>query len=86
MRVTVLYFARLHELAGEREWICEIANGARVIDVWQAGVQRAPGIGALAGSISCAVNADFSTLTAIVHDGDEVAFLPPVSGGASLKP
>ena len=86
MRVTVQYFARLHELAGEREWICEIADGAKVIDVWNAGVERAPDMAKLGGSISCAVNADFSTLTAIVHDGDEVAFLPPVSGGASLQP
>lgn len=86
MRVTVQYFARLHELAGEREWVCEIANGAKVIDVWNAGVARAPGIAALGGSISCAVNAEFSTLTAIVRDGDEVAFLPPVSGGALLQP
>ena len=32
-------------------------------------------------SISCAVNADYSRFTATVADGDEVAFLPPVSGG-----
>ena len=33
------------------------------------------------GSISAAVNADYSRMTAKVADGDEVAFLPPVSGG-----
>ena len=32
--------------------------------------------------ISCAVNAEFARMHATVHDGDEVAFLPPVSGGS----
>ena len=32
-------------------------------------------------SISCAINADYSRFTAAVSDGDEIAFLPPVSGG-----
>jgi len=34
-----------------------------------------------ASSISCAVNADYSRMSAPLKDGDEVAFLPPVSGG-----
>jgi molybdopterin converting factor small subunit len=32
-------------------------------------------------TMSVAVNADYSRMTAVVNDGDEVAFLPPVSGG-----
>ena len=32
-------------------------------------------------SVSSAVNADYARMTAVVSDGDEVAFLPPVSGG-----
>ena len=34
-------------------------------------------------SVSCAVNEDYSRMTATLRDGDEVAFLPPVSGGAA---
>jgi molybdopterin converting factor small subunit len=40
-----------------------------------------PELSAYETSISCAVNADYSRFTAAVADGDEIAFLPPVSGG-----
>lgn len=82
MRVTVQYFARLRELAGRHEWVCELPDGSTVAEVWRAGVAQHPDVAAIGGSLSCAVNAEFSSMDAIVHDGDEVAFLPPVSGGA----
>ena len=82
MRVTVQFFARLRELAGCQTWTCDLPDEATVADEWRAAVARHPGIEALGASLSCAVNADFSRMSAAVHDGDEVAFLPPVSGGA----
>ncbi len=82
MRVTVLFFARLRELAGQAAWTCEVPDGSTVADVWRTGVAHFPGIAAFGTSLSCAVNADFSRMEAVVHDGDEIAFLPPVSGGA----
>lgn len=82
MRVTVQFFARLRELAGRAEWTCDVPDGSTVADVWRAGVARFPDIAALGTSLSCAVNADFSRMDAAVRDGDEIAFLPPVSGGA----
>ena len=85
MRVTVQFFARLRELAGCSSWTCEIADGATVADVWQAAEQQFPAIAAMAGRVSCAVNADFGRMNAVVHDGDEVAFLPPGSGGSATE-
>jgi molybdopterin converting factor subunit 1 len=82
MRVTVQLFARLGDLAGRREEPYDLATGARAADVWDAVVAAHPNVGALAGAVSCAINADFAPLSAEVRDGDEVAFLPPVSGGA----
>ena len=82
MRVTVQYFARLRELAGCSEWQCDLPDGATVADVWRTGVTRFPPVAAMGTSLSCAINADFSRMDAVVRDGDEVAFLPPVSGGA----
>jgi molybdopterin converting factor small subunit len=82
MRVTVQLFARLGDLAGRREETYDLAPGTRAADVWQAVVTAHPDVRALAGAVSCAINADFAPLTAEVHDDDEVAFLPPVSGGA----
>ncbi len=81
MRVTVFYFARLRELAGCDTWTCDVPDGAVVGDVWEAGAVRFPATAVMAASLSCAVNDDFSRMDATVRDGDEVAFLPPVSGG-----
>jgi molybdopterin converting factor subunit 1 len=82
MRVTVQYFARLRELAGCQTWTCELADGSTIADVWRACIARHPDVEVLGASLSCALNADFSRMGAVVRDGDEVAFLPPVSGGA----
>jgi molybdopterin converting factor small subunit len=49
--------------------------------VWNALLRDYPAIGPYAASMSCAVNADYARMTTTVHEGDEVAFLPPVSGG-----
>lgn len=81
MRVTVLLFARLRELVGRSEVECDVAAGASVADVWQALAAGHPALEPFGGSVSCAVNEDFARPDARVHDGDTVAFLPPVSGG-----
>lgn len=81
MLVTVKLFARLRELAHAGELRLDVAEGSHVSDVWRVLAERHAGMAAYASSISCAVNADYSRMTAEVKDGDEIAFLPPVSGG-----
>jgi molybdopterin converting factor subunit 1 len=81
MRVTVRMFARLRELAGREAWPCEVPPGATVADVWRAVVAVHPAVAAFDRAVSCAVNAEFAKMPAPVHEGDDVAFLPPVSGG-----
>ena len=81
MLVTVRLFARLRELANAGELALELPEGATVRDAWQALEARSRGIEPYASSISCAINADYSKMSATLSDGDEVAFLPPVSGG-----
>ena len=81
MRVTVRLFARLRDIAGAGELTRDAPSGASVGLVWQSLVSDFPELAAYEKSISCAVNADYSRFTAAVADGDEVAFLPPVSGG-----
>jgi molybdopterin converting factor small subunit len=49
--------------------------------VWNGLVADAPGLAEYERSISVAVNAEYARMTALLADGDEVAFLPPVSGG-----
>ena len=81
MRVTVRLFARLRDIAGSGELQREAPAGANVGAVWSSLVSEFPELSAYEKSISCAVNTDYARLTSPVHDGDEVAFLPPVSGG-----
>ncbi len=81
MRVNVKLFARLRDLVGASETVCEVREGAQVSDVWRALQSQHSGIAPYASSISAAVNADFARMDSEVRDGDEVAFLPPVSGG-----
>ena len=81
MRVTVRLFARLRELAGSGELMREVPSGATVGAVWAGLVTEWPELAPYERSISCAVNADYSRFTVPVSEGDEVAFLPPVSGG-----
>jgi molybdopterin converting factor small subunit len=58
-----------------------VPAGATVADVWRALVTEFPEMARYESSISSAVNADYARMTAAIADGDEVAFLPPVSGG-----
>jgi sulfur-carrier protein len=81
MRVTVRLFARLRDISGSGDLAREVAPGATVADVWQGLVAEFPEMAKYGASISSAVNADYARMTAVVSDGDEVAFLPPVSGG-----
>ena len=81
MRVTVRLFARLRDIAGSSELVREVPSGATVARVWSAVTDEFPALAAYGASMSSAVNADYARMDAIVHDGDEVAFLPPVSGG-----
>lgn len=80
--MSVQLFARLRELAGGRaDDACDVSAGATVRDVWEAMARKHPSLAPFGGSVSCAVNDDFARLSTPVHDGDRVAFLPPVSGG-----
>ena len=81
MRVTVRLFAQLREVCGGSECVCAVPAGTSVADVWRALILRHPSLEPYGGSVTCAVNADFAKMTSSVRDGDEVAFLPPVSGG-----
>jgi molybdopterin converting factor subunit 1 len=81
MRVTVRLFARLREIAGHTELARDVEPGATIGTVWRQLTREYPGFEPYARSISSAVNADYARMDTELRDGDEVAFLPPVSGG-----
>jgi molybdopterin converting factor subunit 1 len=82
MRVTIRLFARLRELAGRAEVPGDLPDGATVRDAWELLLRQFPAAAAYETSMSAAVNADYARFTTILRDGDEVSFLPPVSGGS----
>jgi molybdopterin converting factor subunit 1 len=81
MRVVIRLFARLRDIAGSADLVRDAPPGATVADVWRSLVAEYPEMARYDSSISSAVNADYAKMTAALSDGDEVAFLPPVSGG-----
>jgi sulfur-carrier protein len=83
MRVTVRLFARLRELAGASELQQDLPDDALARTSWEALVREYPALRDYDRAISCAVNEEYVRLTTRLADGDEVAFLPPVSGGSA---
>jgi molybdopterin converting factor subunit 1 len=81
MRVTIRLFARLRDLAGSGELVRDVPGPATVDSVWRALVSEMPALSDYERTMSVALNADYSRMSAAVSEGDEVAFLPPVSGG-----
>jgi len=77
VRVAVKLFAALREQAGTRQRELELADGARVDDVWAA-----LGLGDEPRGLVYAVDRAYVERGTALADGDEVALIPPVSGGA----
>ena len=82
MRVTVRLFARLRDIAGAAELARDVAPGATIGSVWpRAGAGSSPIWRATSGRFRRPSTPTTRGWTQRVGDGDEVAFLPPVSGG-----
>ena len=81
VRVTIRLFARLREIAGSGELAREVPNPADAQAAWEALTQEFPALEQYRPVISCAVNEQYAKFDTPLTEGDEVAFLPPVSGG-----
>ena len=81
MHVRIRVFARLRDLAGAAEFERDLAEPSNAADAWAALVRDFPALADYTRSVSCAVNEEYARMTTSLGDGDEVAFLPPVSGG-----
>ncbi|HEX9634551.1 MAG TPA: molybdenum cofactor biosynthesis protein MoaE [Candidatus Limnocylindria bacterium] len=80
MRVTVRTFAILRELAGDRASL-ELAEGCTLADAWRAMERAHPALAPHREFVRGARNGAYAPWDQPLSDGDEVAFLPPVSGG-----
>jgi molybdopterin converting factor subunit 1 len=83
MQVTVRYFAGHRDITGCAAEQIDLSPGATVGALWELLVGRYPRLGGYSGRLLYAVNQEFGTLGTELHGGDEVAFIPPVSGGSN---
>lgn len=81
--VHVRFFAGHRDIVGRGEQELQLEPGATVGALWARLAADYPRLGGYTGRLLYAVNQEFAELTTILADGDEVAFIPPVSGGAA---
>ncbi len=77
----VLFFAQLKDVTGQAE---AMLTPGRVLDtegVWQALLASFPGLAPFRGSVRLARNGEYAGPDTQFHDADEIALIPPVSGG-----
>ena len=82
MEIRVRLFAMQREAAGTRELRLEVGEGATVDDAWDAAVARVPALAPGRPTLKFAVNGVYAEPSVELAPGDEVAAIPPVSGGA----
>ncbi len=82
MRVTVKLFAVLRERAKAGELERDFPDGVTVGEIWRRLGDEFPALAQMRDTVSCAVNYEYVTPDFKPRQGDEVAFIPPVSGGA----
>jgi molybdopterin synthase catalytic subunit len=82
MRVRVLFFGTLKDAAGKSSDLLDLREGASVADVLAHYQAESPGLSQFLSSLALAVNQEYADPGTKLKEGDEIALLPPVSGGA----
>ncbi len=82
MKVKVLFFGLTRDLTGLSEETAEVSPGESVEGLWRAYEGRYPGLASVAASIRIAVNEEIAGPSQALREGDEIAVMPPVSGGS----
>jgi molybdopterin converting factor subunit 1 len=81
IRVKVLFFGRLKEIVGRAEDSVDLAEGAPIEELFARYGARHPELARFRASLVASRNQEFAAWSTPLQSGDEVAFLPPVSGG-----
>jgi molybdopterin converting factor subunit 1 len=81
LRIQILFFGMLKEVAGRERDSVELPEGARVSDLLERYEKKYPTLGPYYAATAVAVNQEYSHPQAALHEGDVVALIPPVSGG-----
>ena len=81
IRVRVLFFGQLREFVGFGEEENDLPENAKISDVFESYEQRYPKLWEFRRSVVASRNQEFASWDSPLSPGDEIAFLPPVSGG-----
>lgn len=83
MKIKLLFFGLARDLTGVAEEVVELPEGERLASLWAQTRERFPRLEEITSSLLTAVNQGVAGPSTVLQDGDEIAFLPPVSGGDS---
>ncbi len=81
MKVKVKLFAAFRDIVGAKEEELELKEGSTVQSLLEDYIRRFPQMGRFREHIILSVNKEYGASGRLLKDGDEVSFLPPVSGG-----
>ena len=81
MQVRVLYLGMLREIAGRDKEVVQLDENSCLADLFAQLQHRIPKLSDFRGAIALAVNYEYSAGETVLHENDEVALIPPVSGG-----
>ncbi len=81
MVVHVKLFAVLRDRAGTSAFMLDLRGGATCADALSAIGERFPSLAPMLPRVACAVNQEYVATGGILREGDELALIPPVSGG-----
>lgn len=81
MNIKVKLFAAFREVVGLKEEQITLPEGATVDGLLDDYIRRFPALGKYRDHIILSVNREYGAPSRVLKDGDEVSFLPPVSGG-----
>lgn len=82
MTITIRFFALLRDRAGVDQMTLSVSKGATVSDATKMIADQCPSLRELLNRIAFALNREYVEADAVLHEGDELALIPPVSGGA----
>ncbi len=85
MKVKVKFFALYREIVGLRETQADLPAGSTALDLWESFAREHASLRSNISHTRFAVNGQYADASTALSDGDEVVFIPPVSGGSDYE-